>query len=257
MITRIKSPPRRFAFLHFIISSVIALLCAVLVFFVWYPYPYYDLSGGKDLFILLVSVDVISGPLITLIVYDPKKSRTKLLFDLCVVFIIQLAALGYGLFNMALARPILVAFERDQFRVVTLSDINNDDMRYAPKELSESSLLGGPKLAVVNVPEFTDKNYLESVLLSIEGLYPAFRPRLWLSYEQQKSQAIRKAKLISDLKNKVPDQVDLIEGVIRESGFSECELGYLPLSGWKSADWVVLISLKDGKPKLYLPISGW
>ncbi len=70
--TMTASPPSfwkdrlRASAIHFSLSLVVAALSAVLVFGLWYPYPYREISGGRELFLLVVTVDVILGPLITL-----------------------------------------------------------------------------------------------------------------------------------------------------------------------------------------------
>src|SRR6478609_8700249 len=92
--------------IHLGISLAIAVLAAMLVFGIWYPYPYRELSGGRELFLLLVSVDVILGPLITLAIFNRAKPRKELRRDLAVVGLIQLAALGYGLWTVFVARPV-------------------------------------------------------------------------------------------------------------------------------------------------------
>ncbi|MBF1285071.1 MAG: fimb protein, partial [Neisseria sp.] len=45
------------ASLHLLVSLVLAGLAALLVFEVWYPFPYAELTGGLDLYKLVVSVD--------------------------------------------------------------------------------------------------------------------------------------------------------------------------------------------------------
>jgi hypothetical protein len=69
----------------------------LLVFLVWYPNPYREISGGRELFLILVTVDVILGPLITLSIFNPVKAWKVLRRDLAIVGLIQLAALGYGM----------------------------------------------------------------------------------------------------------------------------------------------------------------
>lgn len=44
------------------ISLAIAGLVAALVFGLWYSYPYRDISGGRELFILMVVVNVVMVP---------------------------------------------------------------------------------------------------------------------------------------------------------------------------------------------------
>ena len=62
----------------------------------WYPYPYRELSGGRELFALVVAVDVVLGPLITLVIFNPAKTRRHLVMDFTVIGLLQVAALAYG-----------------------------------------------------------------------------------------------------------------------------------------------------------------
>ncbi len=50
---------------HLLISLAVAALAAVLVFVLWYPGPFRELAGGRELFVLVTSVDVVLGPLLT------------------------------------------------------------------------------------------------------------------------------------------------------------------------------------------------
>ena len=63
--------------LHLVISLALAVAAAALVFGLWYPYPYREISGGRELFLLIVAVDVVAGLLITLAVFNPAKSRRE------------------------------------------------------------------------------------------------------------------------------------------------------------------------------------
>jgi hypothetical protein len=98
--------------------------------FVWFPQPYLQAAGGGELFSILVGVDVVLGPLVTLIVFDTKKKYLKL--DLAVIAILQFAALGYGLSVILQARPVYVVFAVDRLELVLASDI-------APEELARDA----------------------------------------------------------------------------------------------------------------------
>lgn len=63
--------------LHLLISVLIGLLAAFFVFSTWYPAPYAQLSGGLKLFFMILGVDIILGPLLTFIVFNPKKPKKK------------------------------------------------------------------------------------------------------------------------------------------------------------------------------------
>ena len=82
------------ATIYLAISAVIAgaVLWAMLA--VWYPRPFFEAAGGGHLLFILVGVDVVLGPTITLIVFDiQKKKLSALQFDLTVIAVLQLAAL--------------------------------------------------------------------------------------------------------------------------------------------------------------------
>ncbi|MEZ5719707.1 MAG: hypothetical protein R3E55_15010 [Burkholderiaceae bacterium] len=48
------------------------------VVFVWYPWPYDEFSGGRSLFLMLIGVDVVCGPLLTLLLVTETKPRRLL-----------------------------------------------------------------------------------------------------------------------------------------------------------------------------------
>jgi hypothetical protein len=237
---------------HLLISLVVASCAAAMVFLVWYPYPYSKLLGGRELFALMISVDVIVGPLLTLVVFSPNKSRTQLFRDLGVIVFVQVAALSYGLYTMMLARPVLLGFEGDRFRVVRAIDISNDENERAAVQSQFVSILG-PKLIGVRLSKSGDKDYLQSIQLAVQGLHPAFRPSRWVNYQGQKLQVISSAKPLDLLEKKYPQSKKLTE----VKSLNESKLGYLPLVAGRHDDWVVLVDLNTAEPKAFLPLDGW
>src|SRR5690606_7616795 len=116
--------PARFkAFLlHLAASTLIALLALLLVFKLWYPAPLHEALGVTQIFLLLLLVDVVLGPLLTLLVY--KTGKKSLVMDLALIAALQLAALGYGLWTVAEGRPAWVVYNAGRFDVVTVVDID-------------------------------------------------------------------------------------------------------------------------------------
>jgi hypothetical protein len=241
---------------HLLLSLLVALLGAVLVFAFWYPYPYDELVGGQSLFLIMISVDVSCGPLLTLVVFNPKKPRAELWRDIGIIVVLQLAALVYGLSSVAQARPVFLAFEKDHFQVVRLPDIDLEHLPRAPAALRHPGW-SGPRLIGVRVVSSTDPNFLKSIQLSLAGLPPAFRPESWVDYNQQRQAVVSRAKPVAKLLDKYPSQRKLIEAAIAKSGLSENKLGFLPLTAITHTDWVVLVSLTDAEPKGFLHLDGW
>ena len=241
---------------HLFASFLVALIGAALVFGLWYPPPYSELLGGKGLFYLLMSVDVVCGPLLTFVVYSPHKARPELRRDIGFVVILQIVAFVYGM-NVAIqARPVFLAFEGDSFRVVTALDIDMSGLLAAPQELRVLSLFG-PKIIGVRLSNPSDADYPESIRLSVEGLHPSFRPSRWLPYEHQKMAVVQNSRALSALIDSKPMYKDLIEQSVNALNKKIDQLGYLPLVSSKSVDWVAVVDLTNAYPVGFLPIDGW
>ena len=71
---------------HLAISVIIALLVVGLVFFVWYPSPLATAVGVTHIFLMMLAIDVIVGPLLGLLVY--KEGKKTLKFDLGVIIVL-------------------------------------------------------------------------------------------------------------------------------------------------------------------------
>jgi hypothetical protein len=106
------------AFVHFLFSlSLFALFVGVLLF-VWYPAPYFSASGGWQGLQLVAAVDLVLGPLCTLILFNPHKSARELRADIAVVVLLQLLALAYGVKAVYEQRPVAVVFLDSSFYTV-------------------------------------------------------------------------------------------------------------------------------------------
>lgn len=233
-----------------------ALLFAAVVFGLWYPHPYRAISGGRELFTLLISVDVIAGPLLTLLVFNPSKPRLELWRDLGVVVALQLGALGYGLHSVHQARPVILAFEGNRFRAVSAAELEPDHLREAAANLGSLSNTG-PRLIGVRLAKPGDADYLQSVKQSIDGLHPALRPSRWVPYEGQRMEAAREARALAGLRTSSLERATVIDAAIEEAALPIERLGYVPLQSRTHSDWVVIVDRETGWPKAFAPIDGW
>jgi len=240
----------RFAAKHLAISALIAAASAVLVFGLWYPHPYSVIASGRELFALVISVDVVAGPLLSLIVYNPAKPRRELFRDIGAIALLQITALVYGLYSVAQARPVYLAFEGDRFRVVAVPDIETG-------RTERSLSWTGPRLIGVKLLDSSDPEVLRSIQLSIQGVHPAYRPERWVDYDSQRAQVIKEAKSLAVLKRRRPSDAGKIDEAVRDTKMPEDALGYLPLHSEHRSDWIVVVSLEDAKPVTFLPVDGW
>lgn len=109
------------AAIHFAASVCVVVLAALLCAFLWFPSWVYknDVLQG---FTLIAVVDVVLGPLLTLVVYNAAKASLK--YDLGVIVLVQLAALVYGLSAVYSQRPLVQILYFEGVAALRAEDIN-------------------------------------------------------------------------------------------------------------------------------------
>jgi hypothetical protein len=255
LLIRLKSAAP-VAAVHFLVCVAIAFAVAWLVFGLWYPGELRKLTYGFELLLILMTVDVVCGPLLTMVLYDPAKSKGKWRLDFGLILLVQMTALAYGMSQVISSRPIFVAFEGDRFRIVQALDINADRLGEAPAEFQKIGF-AGPQVIGVRMTKSGEADHLASIQMSINGLHPAFRPSRWQSYESQVPEVLLQLKSINELKAKNPDKLDVLNAALSELKLTESQLGYLPLVRDVTTDWVVLLDRSNGLPLAYLHLEGW
>lgn len=246
----------RVALSHLGLSLAVAGAVAWLVFRIWYPSPLHEITGGRNIFLILMAVDVVCGPLLTLVLYDPTKSSFKWRLDLCLIAFVQLSALAYGLHQVSVARPVFVALEGDRFRLVQAFDVDPSKLLEAP-EGQRALPYFGPQLIGVRLAVPGDVDYLTSVQLSAQGLHPAFRPSRWRRFEDQSADLQKRLRPVGELRSKNPEREADLDAALRTLGLNDEQIGYLPLVREEITDWVALVRRSDGQPLTYLDLDGW
>ena len=147
----------RVSAIHLAISLGVAALAAVLLFGLWYPYAYYEISAGRELFLLVIAVNVVTVPLITLVIFNRAKSHHHLAMDFSVVGLLQLAALSNGLRAVFMARPVHLVFEFHHLAVGHALDIDPAQLSQAPAELQTLPLTGPTLLSLRSFKNFDEQ----------------------------------------------------------------------------------------------------
>lgn len=245
----------RAAAIHLALSALVALVAGLLVFAVWYPFPYREISGGRELFRLVVAVDVILGPLLTFAVFNLAKPRKELRRDLAVIALLQLAGLAYGLWTVHLARPVHMVFEIDRFRVVHQIEVPMELVKDVPAGI-ELAPWGGPTLLTLR-PFRNDKENMDLTLQALQGVPLSARPDLWQSYEAGRADVLQAAKPVAQLKSRFPQRAAEIDSAVRAGGGDPAQASYLPLVARKADAWTVLLDAGTARVLGYLPLDSF
>lgn len=184
--------------IHLSSSAVISLIVLLLIFQVWYPAPLHAALGVTHIFLLLLIVDVVVGPILTLLVF--KVGKKTLVFDLAIICLLQLSALGYGIWVVAEGRPAWLVFNVDRFDLVQAIDI---DARYLDKADTKYSSAPwfGPQWVAADRP--VDKAQRQTIMLEavIWGSDIAQRPNLYSPIDQFAGDISNRAQSLERLNN--------------------------------------------------------
>lgn len=116
LITKLKATG-----VHLSLSIIVFVYLAYQIYFNWYPQPYFSVDGGWQGIRLIGAVDLVLGPFVTFLIFDLRKSRREILFDLVVIAAIQFGALAYGLNLTYTQRPVAIVVI-DEFVVGTIME---------------------------------------------------------------------------------------------------------------------------------------
>ena len=248
-----RAKVRAFA-IHLGISVIVAALAAWLVFGLWFPYPYGELAGGRRLFMLLLAVDVVVGPLLTFVVFNPRKRLREKVLDFTVIGLLQLGALGYGLWTVAQARPVHLVYEYSRLAVVAAAQVPADQLEKAPPGLRALPWTGPTLLSLR--PLQGAKEQFESTMMAANGVPQAAQTELWQPYDAGRAAILETARPLDGLKTKYPAEIALIDSAIAKTGKPADRLLYMPVLSRDTA-WSVLIDAETARPVGFVPLDPY
>jgi len=120
--------------LHLLGSTTALILVLATLYFGWYRWPGWYLSSVLHVVGILVLVDLVLGPTLTLLVANPRKPRPSLARDIAMIVAVQLAALVYGTATLWSGRPLYYAFSANSLECVQASDIEKSEIALALRQ---------------------------------------------------------------------------------------------------------------------------
>lgn len=117
---------------HLCISVAVVMIAMGIVYGLWFKAPFAYAENVYQITLMLASVDVIMGPLLTFIVFKPNKKSLK--FDLALIGLLQVAALVYGMSILHRARPVYAVYTDGLFWTVTAEDYEAEELGKVGKD---------------------------------------------------------------------------------------------------------------------------
>lgn len=180
--------------IHLGISLLIIGGLAFGLFYLWYPPHLLGFAKADKLFGLIAGIDIIIGPLLTLLVF--KAGKKSLRMDLSVIVLLQLLFLGAGLWTVWTSRPVFIVAAFDRYELVFAHEIDAEDL--AKVELPQFQQLPwfGPELVGLRKAE-TQLEFFEAV----EGQPTSRRPHFYVDVGPAARDVLAQARRPSELQD--------------------------------------------------------
>ncbi len=232
----------RFFIGHFTLSLLIAFLALLLVFMFWYPSPLAQAVGVTQLFLMMLAIDVIVGPVLGFIIYKEGKKTLKM--DLATIILIQMLALVYGLYSIEKGRPAYIAYNIDRFELVRKNEIASNDSQH------NENFGAYPSYVAVKYPEDTQLRNKVMFDEVFGGIALSQRPEYYQSLDTVQYQVKLKTQELQYLSqfNSATD----IEKILKQYPNA---VGFLPLKA-NNLDMTVLVD-KEYKVIKIVDLRPW
>ncbi len=233
---------------HLAISILIALLVVGLVFFVWYPSPLGIAVGVTQIFLMMLAIDVIIGPVLGLLVYKVGKKTLKM--DLSIIIVLQILALGYGIYSIEQGRPVWIAYNVDRFELVRKNEMITDNIERALPQFQHPSLFK-PQWVAVKFAKDANTRSDDLFAEALGGISIAQKPERYVDFSKATMQLKQRAKSLDMLKQYNDEQqVDRILSKYPQA------TGFVPLKA-NAVDMTALINKDKGEVVKIVDLRPW
>jgi hypothetical protein len=238
---------------HLAASALVSAAVFAAILLIWYPGDLFKVAGGQRLFLIIVGVNIVAGPLITAIVFEPKKPG--LIFDLWVIAALQLGALAFGLWVLFISRPVYIVFVLDRFEIMRANDYPESELARARASPWLDFPAFGAKLAAARMPPDPEERQ-RIMFLAPTGLDLQHMLQHYMPYDSVRRDVIAAVKPFARLRALNPGDRERLDGVVRDSGRDETGLGFLPMRA-KEGDVAVIVDRTTGDVLRMLAINSW
>lgn len=230
LITKLKATG-----VHLSLSLVVFAYLTYKIFYDWYPEPYFSVDGGWQGIRLIGAVDLVLGPLITFLIFDLRKKRREIVFDLLIIAAIQFGTLAYGVHMTYSQRPVAVVLF-DEFGIPAIEEHYGDQNNVLERLRSYSD--ERPPVIYSRLPE--DRAGLDEMRrITIErkildhAQIQNYRPQQELAAALEARQALFADRMASW------NERARFDAWLQQSGKDPSEVLILPFSGRYGRVWLV------------------
>lgn len=212
----------RAALYHLSISLVVFVALAYVVLFIWFPDFFFAIDGGWEGMRIIIGVDLVLGPLLTLIVFKAGKPGLK--FDLTLIGIFQAVCLAAGLYVIHAERPTFFVYY-DRHFYSSSNDTFTDYGIEAPdySQFDDAS----PAHVYVALPENPIEEADMRRVLYNDGVPLWAYPKLYRPLDEHMSQVVEEG--IAEERLRARDESGALDNWLARYGGEFADYAFLPI----------------------------
>jgi hypothetical protein len=218
---------------HLLASATALTLTLGALYLGWYYWPGWYLADARPVVLVLAGVDLVLGPVLTLIIASPAKPRRVLGRDIAVIAAIQLLALGYGTVELWNGRPLYYAFSENCLQVVQAYDLEPGELALARRQHAPwvPHWYSLPRWIWAPLP--TDAQTSQNIVASaMQGGFDVIgMPRYYKSWEEGLPALRAKLKTVDDVGFFSGPEKKRLKERMRALGLATDAKNAIPLSG--------------------------
>jgi len=186
----------------------------------WYRWPGWYLASALEIVGIVVMVDLVLGPTLTLIVANPGKPRRELTRDITIIVVVQLIALAYGGVTLWSGRPLYYTFSGDRLEIVQASDLKADDINAGRRENPDLApyWYRRPQWIWAPLPENPDEAKKIAMSTALGGADVIQMPRLFRPWERGLPELRRHLRKLDELKSFAPAEKSTLKRRLADLG---------------------------------------
>ncbi len=235
--------------IHLLLSAVVISALFLIILLYWFPEPFLGATNFKEIALILIAIDLILGPLLTFVVFNPGKKGLRL--DLSIIVSIQIMGLSYGLYMLFLTHPVYITYHENSFNIITAKQARPDK---ATNLVFQVSKLSSPTITFLNIPTEDIKNKLFNDMMNGDAEIEA-RADYYEPYtdhlDEILANSIEAAKIFSE-ENIDDASKDFLEKHSHIDNFA-----FIPLVNGSSYNGIIVLNKDTGKIVSTINTSPW
>ena len=186
----------------------------------WYRWPGWYLASALHIVGIVVMVDLVLGPTLTLIVANPAKRRAELARDIAIIVTVQLIALVYGGVTLWRGRPLYYTFSVDRLELVQASDLKADDIEAGRRENPALApyWYSRPRWIWAPLPDNPEEARKIATGAALGGIDVIQMPRYFRTWERGLPELRQRLAKIDDFRYFSPAEKSALKGRLAQLG---------------------------------------